>query len=121
MQQCDDGPDAIRGTGTARHTRKPVSAKEGSTNPESPHKRRKGQPVACLLASGETSYRRSVLAGSCMLRCIKQRPAPNSLSLRGDASGRGRTSLDSRAAAGVLHIHPGPVPGSFVAADPWAS
>jgi hypothetical protein len=70
--------------------------------------------VACLLASGKTSYRRSALAGWCMLRCINERPAPNSLALRGEASARGDISLGSRAAASVLHIHPGQVQGFFV-------
>jgi hypothetical protein len=113
MQQCDDGPHGIRGTGTARHTPKPFSGQEAPTNPESPHKRRNGQPLACLLASGETSYRRSALAGSC-IEMHQRKSTPNSLALGGDASGCGGISLGSRAAAPVLHIHPGPMQGFFV-------
>jgi len=48
-----------------------------------------------------------------MLRRINERPAPNSLALRGDASARGGISLGLRAAAPVLHVHSGQVPGFF--------
>jgi hypothetical protein len=118
MQQCDDGPDGVRGTGTARHTPKPFSRQKASTNPESPHKRRNGQPVACLLASGETAYRRSALAGSCMLRCINESLPPTPLRYVATQA-RGVTSLGSRAAAPVLHIHPGQVPGFLCLGGLW--